>query len=252
METSLERSVTDPCYGANYDPAAFSNETDYCLSGALFNDIQINSGDWKGQKVMIVVSTISGYLSFNKNFWNDVDPVFGRRSMASGNVTFRAYPDDLTKIFSNLHYGSFTPGQDSLDIELRYGDCIAHDRTSRTSQIPLCHTTRGSIPINVLKDPKKYKFTSRIVVGFPWQVVLCVIGYPLLYVAVIFFVNNASDNCDETATTMVSSTGYPLDRWIQHTADDGMYYYENTEDGAVTWQAPHPDEGFIRRPSGEP
>ena len=51
---------------------------------------------------------------------------------------------------------------------------------------------------------------------------------------------------------MLGTVDYPLEKWIQHEADDGMYYYENTEDGTVTWKAPLPDEDVICRPAVSP
>jgi hypothetical protein len=105
---------------------------------------------------------------------------------------------------------------------------------------------------------------------FPWQLFVCLFLYPTIYYIFVqidrFWCRAAGhDDDDDDNTTMVGSP-YDNDNnssshnndnddsnelnhdhkdnmewqpdWIQHQTTNGDFYYENTNDGSVTWMAP--------------
>lgn len=250
VESSLERIVNDLCFENISESTVPRNDNAFCDADVVINGIDIQTNSVKSQEVLVTVSSEFGYITLNNESWTLAEHVYGRRSMCFGNITFYSYPDDLDSILTNLQYTSFIPGNDTIAIKLRYGDCIKERNLHLT--LPPCQTIRNTIAINIMRDPNKYKAKTKIVVGFPWQITLCIFGYPILYVTWVLLRTSTKTREDDATATMLGTVDYPLEKWIQHEADDGMYYYENTEDGTVTWKAPLPDEDVICRPAVSP
>jgi Bacterial Ig domain len=243
LESSLERATSDPCYGASFDGAAPGQS---CEAAAIINGIMVTSIDRKANWVFVSVSTESGFLTFNKLYWNRTEPVVGRRVLASGSVSFYAYPEDLTNIFSVLHFQSFSPGADSIDFEIQYGSCSKFEveQTPGSFNTSTCQVIRKSIAVEVLRDNNKYKSETRIVVGFPWQIIFCLLVYPALYIAVVYL-EIAYTGDDDEETVIEGSPLEPVERFIQHEDENGMFYYEDTLEGTVRWDLPAGDD-FVR------
>jgi hypothetical protein len=51
--------------------------------------------------------------------------------------------------------------------------------------------------------------------------------------AILGLVTDGTDS--HTIDTVVEKE---VPKWIEHCSSDGDFYYENTEDGTVTWKAP--------------
>ena len=201
--------------------------------------------------------------------------------MASGRVSFQAYPQDLTTIFADLFFQSYRIGPDQVDIVLLYGNCSREQRSlfaidSDASMFTAVSTTscqvlRHSIPVMVVQHTAGSQYHTTLVPGFPWQLLVCLLAYPMVYyifvqVDALWCRRDADDNeeeedsgrdDDEDTTTMVAGPDYDyegnviirddhtqrqeddqLPDWIQHQTAEGDFYYENTTDGTTTWMAP--------------
>jgi hypothetical protein len=253
LETSLDRSRWDPCHGAMFHvdsvkgtaTAAMPCDHALVVSGILIHSVDRRPLDW----VLVSVTTRLGFLTFNAQNWNQTEPVVGRRVLASGRVVFYAHPDDLTFVLDELHYQSFQAGSDSIDLELRYGqDCTVQGMLSQsyTELNATCQVVRASIAVKVLKDEDKYRAHTTMVVGFPWEILFCLLAYPLLYAAVVLVqATLAGDHDDHDAETVVEGSPLePVERYIQHEDEHGMFYYEDTHGNTVRWDLP-PGEDFV-------
>jgi hypothetical protein len=246
LETSLDRSRWDPCHGAMFhadsevETAAAPSQCEHALvvSGILVHSADRRPLDW----VLVSVTTRLGFLTFNAQHWNQTEPVLGRRVLASGRVVFYAHPDDLPLVLDELHYESFQAGNDSIDWELYYGlDCTLQGMLSQSNTLSqACQVVRASIAVQVVKDEDKYRAHTTMVVGFPWQILFCLLVYPLLYAAVVLAQGTlAGDHDDHDAETVVEGSPLePIERYIQHEDEHGMFYYEDTHDNTVRWDLP--------------
>jgi len=246
LETSLRRTATDPCYASNFTGETLVEDCpDACEAAVVLPTVTVTSKDRKADRARVTVTTKSGYLSFNSAFWNRTDSIEGRQRMAAGAVSFFAYPEDLTGILSSLRYQSYTAGTDSIDFEIRYGDCIDSDVGERPGSFRTasCQVVRQSIEVSVLRDNAKYESETRIVVGLPWQIFFCLLAYPALYLAVTYLQCSISGEDEETVVE--GSPLAPNERFIQHEDEHGMFYYEDTWNGSVRWDLPT-GEDFVR------
>jgi hypothetical protein len=226
---SLPILIDTPCYGHAFHHNA--PNVSYCSDHILvFGDIRVESSDRHVSEVSVSVATKLGYVTFNHEFWNNSLPIYGRRSITQ-NVSFLIEPDKLTDVLSGLHYQTLTPGRDSIDIILRYGACSLASSSSSPFQHDECQIIQHTIVVNALENQdRRYPF-RRIGSEFPWQILICWIVYPAIYYGCVRLdsrLNGDSEGEDSDERP----------RWIQHKSDTGDYYYENTDDGTVTWLAP--------------
>jgi hypothetical protein len=260
VESSLKQTA-DPLYrsvdGSNsknlsVSPSMRSN----CFNSffTTINGITFTSEDKRSIKAKLVVSTSDDFtfITFNQIHWNKTDPVVGRRAFLTGTVAFHAYPEDLTDIFSDLVLESYRPGNGSIIVELYNGDCESklHNDTQGSelpangSKILPCPVLRDSIQYRVLRDAHKYKSKTRLRTRFPFQILFCLIVYPALYAALIFVQNTCSKAGSDDDTVLEGSPIEPIERYIQHEDQNGLFYYEDTLDGTTRWDLP-PGELFV-------
>jgi hypothetical protein len=257
---SIRSAATDPCRGSVYDADSLADAR-LCEQAVVINDIQVTSTDHRSYKALVIVSTQSGFLTFNEQSWNRTEVIYGRRAMCAGNITFLAYPDDLTDIFAHLHYQSYQPGVDYIDIRLLYGEgCASFDQkwlrdsfSSASTTTPPCReVARHTIEIRVEASRSLYQAATRFATDFPWSIVFCWVGYPVVYYVIV----NLESLCGLDEIDDAETLGAPddvLPDWIQHrTEDTGDYYYENILDGSITWMAPVGEDFIPYRETGQP
>jgi hypothetical protein len=253
-QTSLHRAASDPCHGSVFDPLVTNIAA--CDAAAVINGIDVRSSDRHVEQARVTVLAGSGYLTFNEQSWNLARPIYGRRAVGGNKVTFLANPDDLADIFFHLHFQSYRQGTDAIDILVEYGNCSATqvNRSAMPFQTADCQFIRHTIGMIVGEDEKAGAITTQLVMGFPWQILLCMLGYPALYYILVqgeaLWELRWGD--DETVTTPDDTDELDgnLPDWIQHKSDTGEFYYENTANGSVTWTAPV-GERYIRWKSDE-
>src|SRR3569623_1451502 len=96
--------------------------------------IKATSFDAANDLVNVTVSTSRGYLTFDRRTWSLADPIHGRSAQRSGSLSFWASPFDVESIFANISYQCYTPGNDSIDIHLEYGECSELQNQNQTCQ----------------------------------------------------------------------------------------------------------------------
>jgi hypothetical protein len=218
--------------------------------------INITTLDVPGELINVTVSTTSGYLTFDKASWSySTSPTHGRGSMGGGRISFWATPEDARTVLGSLTYQTYTPGPDEIIIQLDYGmnnNCTSTElATNGTDVTFVCQTLRQSIPVMAKPDPRAHP-ESRMLSGLHWQLLqllVSMICYPVLFLAWARLEDSWTDegtgadsggrghddDADDEETVFDASE--PL--WIQHLCPEtGEYYYENREDGMVTWMAP--------------
>jgi len=235
---ALESAASDACVAHSL---ADSYSTPNCSSALQIDGIQLTSQDPNAEQVHVLMFTESGYLTLNPTFWDRAIPISGRSVQNAGTLRFLAGPNDLTYILSGLLYQSFRPGNDTIGIIVEYGDCSAFGPITRASsavRTTRCQILRLTIPVFVAHDASAERPPSRLVSRFPWQVLVCMLGYPAIYYGIVRVVDAVKDvgGGDDDDTT---AEDLDAPHWIQHYAEDtGEYYYENVESGEVTWLAP--------------
>jgi len=242
-QAGLRRTASDPCRGSIFDPAL--TDLVACDAAAVVNGIDVEVSDHHVELASVTVLAGKGYLTFNEQSWDLVRPVFGRRAVAANNVTFLANLNDLADILSHLHFQSYHEGRDEIEVMIQYGNCstIPVNRSTVPFQTGKCQFLRHTIEMVVGKE-KAAQVTMQLVMGFPWQILLCMIGYPVLYYALVQSGSTwqAHWGDDETMAVAQDANTDDLDSiapdWIQHKSDTGDFYYQNTKNGTVTWLAP--------------
>lgn len=248
-QTSLHRAASDPCHGSVFDPVV--TDLVACDAAVVINGIDVRSSDRHVEQARVTVLAGSGYLTFNAQSWDLARPIYGRRAVGANNVTFLANPDDLATIFSHLHFQSYRQGMDAIDILIEYGNCSSTlvNRSAMPFQIADCQFLRHTIAVVAGKDEKAGAITTQLVMGFPWQILLCMLGYPALYYILVhgeaLWELRWGDEETVTASDDTDELDGNLPDWIQHKSDTGEFYYENTTNGSVTWTAPV-GERYIR------
>ncbi|GAX11169.1 hypothetical protein FisN_9Hh263 [Fistulifera solaris] len=226
QESSLHKMTNATCSGSQ-------NLNEDCSLVAI-NGISIGSSGFRSRKATVIVDIPHGFVSLKEAGWKYTELVHGRRSMARGNVTFRAFPEDMTLIFSNLEYQNHQAGETKLQIAILFGDCPIDVLSTPEESFwtPTCQLLRKTIRIQVHADPNKYRAKQLVAGAFPWPVLICMFVYPILY---FWWIQKKSD------------AGKQFEReldvvWIQHRDADGKFYYENTITDTVTWMAPIGEE----------
>lgn len=225
-ESSLHKVTNEYCSG--------SNSSSQECSFAKINGISIGSSGFRSRKATVTVGISHGFISFRKASWVYTELLHGRRSMGWGNVTFRAFPEDLTDILTNLEYQSHKAGEANLQISIVFGNCSTEvlQASEASFWTPTCQLLQNTIRIDVKADPDKYKAKNLVAGGFPWPVLACMFVYPLLY---FWWIQRKS------AAAKQFEKEFDL-KWIQHKDEHGMFYYEDTFNGTTTWQAPIGEE----------
>jgi hypothetical protein len=222
QESSLHKMTNATCSGSQ-------NSNEDCSLVAI-NGISIGSSGFRSRKATVIVDIPHGFITLKEAGWKYTELVHGRRSMARGNVTFRAFPEDMTLIFSNLEYQNHQAGETNLQIAIVFGDCPVDVLSTPEASFwtPTCQLLRKTIRIHVHADPNKYKAKQVVAGAFPWPVLICMFVYPILY---FWWIQRKSDAGKqfEIESDVV---------WIQHRDADGTFYYENTITDTVTWMAP--------------
>jgi hypothetical protein len=248
-QTSLRRAASDPCHGSVFNPVVTDLAT--CDAAAVINGINVQSSDRHVEQARVTVLAGSGYLTFNEQSWDLARPIHGRRAVGANNVSFSANPDDLADIFSHLHFQSYRQGTDAIDILVEYGNCSSTlvNRSAMSFKTADCQFLRHTIELVVGKDETEGEVTTQLVMGFPWQILFCMLGYPALYYMLVqseaLWELQWGD--DETVTSPDDNDELDGNKpdWIQHKNDAGDIFYENTANGTVTWTAPV-GERYIR------
>ena len=185
--------------------------------------------------VRIDISTQNGFITLNQVHWNKTQPLYGRRLESRGTISFVVTNAmDIPDILSFLQYHSPIVGHDTIDLVLYQGNKCPHNNnknnknhqtsenssmnannhttTTTTMTMNGCHIVRQSIAIVVEMDQNRNDYETSLISGFfQWQILICLLGYPLLYLVLVqlemwwwFMWNLLKDN-DDNAMMMMTT-----------------------------------------------
>ena len=250
---TFEGSLADPCSGYIFNASEVS--PDSCPSAAIISGIKVSYRNPHPELATVSIRVNNGLLTLNRNYWQDVFPISGQEE-ARSSIAFLALPENLNSIFSYLHYQSFVPGEDVVEIFIGYGSGCNVSNGNLMLNDTNCQEAYGSIPIllkpNSLPSHQAYLFRNFQWIPLPFTMIL------LLFIKVRGKtrrnVLREMEGCKPSSKPKGEerSVGSTIDedtsvsvRWIQfYDAESGFYYYQNTDDGSVTWEPPL-DEDFI-------
>jgi hypothetical protein len=221
----------------------------------------VTSQDVHSEEALVSISANYGLLTLNRNFWNSLTPVSDQEEVRP-TIIFYALPKNLNSILSYLHFQSDVPGEDAVRIAIHYGNCSFDGSTLDT--IPpgsYCQILTHTIPIEV-REISSVSAESYVFRTFQWRP-LPFTFLLLLFIKVkgkvkekfakpeVYEVEKDKDELykaeeDPSVEQTLETEGSSIScRWIQfYDAESGFYFYQNGEDGEVTWDPPL-DEEFI-------
>ena len=219
--------MDDHCSGYMYNASKVGPES--CPSAAIISGIKVANGETHIEPVHVSITANQGLLTLDNN---NALPIPRMRS----SIEFVTRVDKLDEALSGLHFQSDHVGADEIQIVIQYGECDKGETHK-------CYSTTLSIQIEVLSSPK---VSGDTVYGdFPWFP----LPFSLSMLLLLKLKGKAREKLGENEFDEEDDTGTSADtsncRWIQYyDSDSGFYYYQNTEDGTVTWDPPL-DEEFI-------
>jgi hypothetical protein len=256
---TFEGLSDDPCSGYAFNESEI--DADSCPSAAIISGIQVTSQDVHSEEALVSISANYGLLTLNRNFWNSLTPVSDQEEVRP-TIIFYALPKNLNSILSYLHFQSDVPGEDAVRIAIHYGNCSFDGSTLHT--IPPgsdCQILTHTIPIEV-REISSVSAESYVFRTFQWRP-LPFTFLLLLFIKVkgkvkekfakpeVYEVEKDKDELykaeeDPSVEQTLETEGSSIScRWIQfYDAESGFYFYQNGEDGEVTWDPPL-DEEFI-------
>jgi hypothetical protein len=119
-------------------------QTNFCKDAAVIEGIHVISVDGAPEDAFVSLSAEHGLLTLNRNYWAEVTKATDQLEMRPL-LEFYASPNRLDDILSYLHFLSFVPGDDTILIDVRYGDCTS----SQSIDSPDCYQTTTEIHIHV-------------------------------------------------------------------------------------------------------
>jgi hypothetical protein len=254
---TFEGLSDDPCSGYAFNESEI--DADSCPSAAVISGIQVTSQDVHSAEALVSISANYGLLTLNRNFWNSMTPVSDQEEVRT-TIIFYALPKNLNSILSYLHFQSDVPGTDAVRIAIHYGNCTFDGSTlETTSSGSDCQVLTHSITIEV-REVSSISAESYIFGTFQWMP-LPFTFLLLLFIKVkgkvkekltkpeVYEIEKDKDKLDKdeedpsVAQTLETDNSSMSCRWIQfYDAESGFYYYQNSEDGEVTWDPPLNEE----------
>ena len=229
IQSDPRRSSVDPCTGNHFLSSNISQQNTYgnCTKVLIVRGINISSETplkWVPKMLRVEVHSDRGFLTFNGDHWNKTLPIHGRRIESRGTISFFTWAHDLSDVFFSLVYRSDINGVDTIDLRLY--------QEGNTST----HTDQIQIEIEVVPNGDIGRFNDALAMDFPWQILVALLGYPLIYYIVVRCESFVA-SWDYTLSELESGDD-ALPEWIQHETEYGDFYYEHVHTGQVTWMAP--------------
>jgi hypothetical protein len=249
----------DPCSGYVFNEREI--DADSCPSAAIISGIEVASQDVHSEEALVSISTNYGQLTLNRNFWNSTTPVSDQEEVRP-TIIFYALPKNLNFILSYLHFQSDVPGKDTIRIAIHYGNCTFDGSTvEKISRSPGCQILTHTIPVDVREfssiSAESYVFGTFQWMPLPFTFLLLLLikvkgkAKEKLAKPEVYGVEKDKDKLDKVeedpsvGQTLETEDSSMTCRWIQfYDAESGFYYYQNSEDGEVTWDPPL-DEEFV-------
>jgi hypothetical protein len=243
-----------PCSGYVFNFTAQSKQL--CLDVAIVPNITVEGHGSQPESLFLTISSRDGLLSLNTELLDDVQPIYDQEQMRN-KIRLLVPPNRVSAILSSILFQSEVEGRDEIHIVVEYGRCNHKVSTLLEQNFsesgPECYKEEIIIPVDVAGNddyPDELLFRE-----FPWiplPFALCMLIFLKLRgkSREIMAKHNLEESRRQEEVTCDLTSEQSRDvRWQQHyDTDSGFYYYQNLEDGEVTWDPPL-GEQFI--PSAE-
>jgi hypothetical protein len=247
---AFDAFMDDPCSGYMYNASDLDPEA--CPTVAIITDIHVRSDTTHAELALVKITSGNGLLTINRDHRRDIRPLEDQEEMRPS-IKFLAPPHKLNDVFSHLHYQSETVGNDEIQIVIMYGNCESNETFwdhEVNNSSPECHITVQNIGIEVLPnitEPPELLFDT-----FPWAplpftfIMLLLLKVKGKAREVLAVKEEEEPQKEEESTGATVTDDSETMQWRQfYDEESGFYYYQNMEDGSITWEPPPLDEEFI-------
>ncbi|CAJ1964295.1 unnamed protein product [Cylindrotheca closterium] len=222
----------DICSGYAYN-ASVSNFSN-CTSAAVITTIKVKASKRHTYRALISIEASEGFLTLDRNQRSRIGAIRGPVEMRR-TVDFLAFPSDLEEVLGNLHYQTAIPGNHKIKINIK---SCEDGNPFETLNSRDCHVSTASISIEAV-EPEMNLSEDKLYTKFPW--------FSLSFTLTMLFLFKSKGKMRE-ALEEWKDPDDGVYQWREHyDASTGYYYYENLEDGRVTWRAPL-NEGILPSP----
>jgi hypothetical protein len=238
----------NPCSGYKFD---FTDKAKReCSNIVAMPEIHVHNSQRQAENVFVSISTMHGLLSLNQGMLGDIESLSDQTQMRP-KIRLLSPPGKVQDILSTIHFQSDVIGTDEIRLVLQSGKCnhekgylIEHNFSDSGAK---CYKTERAIVVDVMSNHSGPEgFIRR---EFPW------IPLPFTFCMLLFLKlrgksreilrrRDKSGDLNEEKTCDLTSLQSDVVRWKQHyDAETGFFYYQNVEDGEITWDPPL-DERF--------
>lgn len=244
-------SLDQPCSGYSYKASEESRIS--CSESAIISDFYVVENQKLSEPVLVSISSQHGLLTLNQNFLEDIVPL-GDQVMRP-NVRFLSKMDRLNDTLSSLHFQSEVVGEDAIRVVVEYGRCnhqainlLDHDFSESG---PGCMKAEKVLYVEV--RPKRRVEEELLFRDFQWIplpfTLFMFMAFKLRGTARQMFLRYRDAKLHHGEDSTLDLTNGI--RWRQHyDSSTGHYFYEDLEDGGVTWEPPLEEE-FIPSTEGD-
>ncbi|KAL3927744.1 MAG: hypothetical protein SGBAC_012955, partial [Bacillariaceae sp.] len=213
----------DPCSGYAYN--ARVNNSSSCSSAAVINTIKVESSTRHTCRALISIEASEGFLTLARNQRSRIVAIGGPVEMRQ-TIQFLAFPSDLEEVLANLHYQTETPGNHLINIKIQH-----HKEGSPLEITNSDCSVVSSASISIEAVQPEVKLPDQLYTDFPW--------FSLSFTLTMLFLFKSKGKMRGTLEEWKDPGDDDIYQWREHYDNaTGYYYYENIDDGQVTWRAP--------------
>ena len=236
---TFDASVSDPCCGYHYNKSSI--EVGSCTSAAIISDLRVCGYDTHSEQVLVSISSSHGLLTINREERSHLKIVEGHDEMRQS-MSFFVLPMNLEKVLSYLHYQTERPGEDKIQIIVHCGSNknLIINGMEKLPESSDCVDIVTTIQVKASKIQERQR--RNLYRKFPWVS----LSFTLTMVCLL----KAKGKIRKFLTKKRVMDAHDDElhrncRWREHYDENsGFYYYENLDNGTVTWNPPL-DESFI-------
>jgi hypothetical protein len=251
--TGVEALVTPldhPCSSYSYNIGKESSNASSCFGSVIVSNFHLQVKQKFTQLVLVCIYCHHGLLTLNQQYLGGIYPLSDHQVMRR-KIRFLTKLDSFNDVLSSLHYQSEVASEDQIHVVVEYGRCnhqvvhlLGHDFSETGPDCIKVEKVLNVIVRAEIRPPGEFLYRE-----FPWiplPFTLCILVFLKVRGKSREILLRDDDDCD--AQTVDATIGI---RWKQHyDIASGFYYYEDLDDGEVTWEPPL-DERFIPSLEGD-
>lgn len=166
IATNLLDNQDIPCAGSPFNFSADCQKLVYLGDFAALDKVAEDT------LLRVNITVGRGFLSFSRNSWDYIQPYLGRLELAGKHVSFSTTRKLLTHVLSAISYQVFREGNDYVQVQVSREVC--HSEAT-------CEMETLDFNISASSVPETGTATAKNMNEFPWHVLACAFGYPLIY-----------------------------------------------------------------------